>query len=190
MKLRSLALAASVLIGAMTLSGCTVNINTNDGNHKMGENNSSFSNSDVMFAQMMIPHHQQAVDMGTLAETRASSPEVKALAAQIKAEQAPEIAQMSRWLTDAGLPITSSMDMGHGMDGVLSDAQMTALTNASGASFDKLYLEGMIGHHEGAIKMVSMLKNSDNPSTKLLGENIVASQTAQIAQMKALLAKL
>ena len=74
--------------------------------------------------------------------------------------------------------------------GVLSDAQMTALTNASGATFDKLYLEGMIGHHEGAIAMVAMLDKSDNPSTTQLGKAIVSSQTKQIAQMKALLAKL
>jgi uncharacterized protein (DUF305 family) len=152
----------------------------------------TLSDADIMFLQMMIPHHQQAVDMGTLAETRASNPEVKALAAQIKAEQAPEIKQMTQWLTDAGLPTKSSMgmmdDMGGG--GVLSDAQMTALENATGPAFDKLYLEGMIGHHEGAIAMVSMLKTSDNPSTTQLGKAIVSSQTAQIAQMKALLAKL
>jgi uncharacterized protein (DUF305 family) len=189
------ALGALALVGVLALTGYTINVNS-PGSHSsmMGADKEdargTLSDADIMFLQMMIPHHQQAVDMGTLAETRASNPEVKALAAQIKAEQAPEIAQMSGWLTDAGLPTTSSMDMGHGMDGVLSDAQMTALTNATGTAFDKLYLEGMIGHHEGAIKMVSMLKNSDNPSTKQLGDKIVASQTAQIAQMKALLAKL
>jgi uncharacterized protein (DUF305 family) len=189
------ALGALALVGVLALTGCTINVNS-PGSHSsmMGADKSdargTLSDADIMFLQMMIPHHQQAVDMGTLAETRASNPEVKALAAQIKAEQAPEIAQMSGWLTDAGLPIKSSMDMGHGMDGVLSDSEMTALTNATGTAFDKLYLEGMIGHHEGAIQMVSMLKSSDNPSTKQLGDNIVASQTAQIAQMKALLAKL
>jgi uncharacterized protein (DUF305 family) len=124
----------------------------------------TLSDADIMFLQMMIPHHQQAVDMGTLAETRASNPQVKALAAQIKAEQAPEIAKMTQWLTDAGLPTTASAEM--------------------------MYLEGMIGHHEGAIAMVSMLKTSDNPSTTQLGKAIVSSQTAQIAQMKALLATL
>lgn len=193
------ALGALALVGVLALTGCTINVAA-PGSHSsmMGSDKEdargTLSDADIMFLQMMIPHHQQAVDMGTLAETRASNPEVKALAAQIKSEQAPEIAQMSGWLTDAGLPTTSSMGdmdgMGHGMDGVLSDAQMTALTNATGAAFDKLYLEGMVGHHEGAITMVSMLKNSDNPSTKQLGEAIVTSQTKQIAQMKVLLAKL
>lgn len=195
------ALGGLAIVGVLTLTGCTSSANSaqNDMNHSMmGDDKhdarGTLSDADIMFLQMMIPHHQQAVDMGTLAESRASDPAVKALAAKIKAEQAPEIAQMTTWLTDAGLPTTSSMGemrgMGHSMDGVLSEAQMTALTNATGTAFDKLYLEGMIGHHEGAITMVSMLDKSDNPSTKILGENIVASQTKQIAEMKALLAQL
>ena len=189
------ALGGLVIVGLLALTGCTINVAT-PGSHSsmMGADKEdargTLSDADIMFLQMMIPHHQQAVDMGTLAETRASNPEVKALAAKIKDEQAPEIAQMSGWLTDAGLSTTGGMHMDHGMDGVLTDAQMTALKNATGTAFDKLYLEGMIGHHEGAIAMVSMIKNSDNPSTKQLGEAIVASQSAQIAQMKALLANL
>jgi uncharacterized protein (DUF305 family) len=191
-----LAFAGLAVAGALALTGCTINIAA-PGSHSsmMGADSEdargTLSDADIMFLQMMIPHHQQAVDMGTLAVTRASNPQVKALAAQIKAEQAPEIAQMKQWLTDAGLPTTASADMMHSMGGgVLSDAQMTALENASGPAFDKLYLEGMIGHHEGAIAMVSMLKTSDNPSTTQLGKAIISSQTAQIAQMKALLATL
>jgi uncharacterized protein (DUF305 family) len=193
--LKTAAFAGLAVAGALVLTGCTINVAA-PGSHSsmMGADKEdargTLSDADIMFLQMMIPHHQQAVDMGTLAETRASNPEVKALAAQIKAEQAPEIKQMTQWLTDAGLPTEPSMDMGHAMGGVLSDAQMTALENATGPAFDKLYLEGMIGHHEGAIAMVSMLKTSDNPSTTQLGKAIVSSQTAQIAQMKALLAKL
>jgi uncharacterized protein (DUF305 family) len=191
--LKTAAFAGLAVAGALVLTGCTINVAA-PGSHSsmMGADKEdargTLSDADIMFLQMMIPHHQQAVDMGTLAETRASNPEVKALAAQIKAEQAPEIKQMTQWLTDAGLPTEPSMDMGHAMGGVLSDAQMTALENATGPAFDKLYLEGMIGHHEGAIAMVSMLKTSDNPSTTELGKAIVSSQTAQIAQMKALIA--
>ena len=142
---------------------------------------------DIMFAQMMIPHHQQAVDMGTLAETRASSPEVKELAAKIKAEQAPEIEQMKSWLEQAGAP----EDMGHdmGMGGMLTDEQMSALAAASGAEFDRLYLEGMIGHHEGAIHMAQMVIDSNNAEAKALGEAIISSQTEQIDYMQSLLNK-
>ncbi len=194
--LKVLAFTALAVAGALALTGCAINIAA-PGSHSsmMGADKEdargTLSDADIMFLQMMIPHHQQAVDMGTVAETRASNPQVRALAAQIKAEQAPEIAQMKQWLSDAGLPTKASADMMHSMGGgVLSDAEMTALENATGPAFDKLYLEGMISHHEGAIAMVSMLKTSDNPSTTQLGKAIVTSQTAQITQMKALLAKL
>lgn len=189
------ALAGLAIVGALALTGCASNAGTPSNQSSMTgadkeDARGTLSDADVMFLQMMIPHHQQAVVMGTLAETRASNPQVKALAAQIKNEQAPEIVQMTTWLTDAGLPTGSSAHMGHSMNGVLSDAQMTALTNATGAAFDKLYLEGMIGHHEDAVAMVTMLKASDNPSVKQLGDAIVSSQTKQISEMKALLAGL
>ena len=139
-----------------------------------------------MFAQMMIPHHQQAVDMGTLAETRASNPVVKKLAAEIKSEQAPEINQMKKWLTSSGSSMTMDHDMG--MGGMLTDDEMETLKAASGAKFDHLYLVDMIAHHEGAIHMAQMVVDSDNPEAKALGEAIIKSQTKQIEYMKTLLA--
>ena len=190
--------AAVLVLASISLAGCTINLGSadKDDSGMMGENSmmgnksvgsSSFSGADIMFAQMMIPHHQQAVDMGTLAETHALSPEVKTLAATIKAEQAPEIEQMNGWLTDAN----ASLDMGHdmGMGGMLSDAEMTALENAKGATFDRLYVEGMINHHKGAIHMAQMVVDSNNAEAKALGESIIKSQTAQIKYMEALLAK-
>jgi uncharacterized protein (DUF305 family) len=196
--IRTIAISGAVLISAIALAGCTINLGSSGsdqnsgmmGNGGMMHNNSSssaFSGSDIMFAQMMIPHHQQAVDMGTLAETRASSPEVKALAAKIKAEQAPEIAQMKGWLKSAG----ASLDMGHdmGMGGMLTDADMTALTNSKGAEFDRLYLEGMIGHHKGAIHMAQMVVDSNNAEANALGNAIIDSQTKQITYMESLLNK-
>jgi uncharacterized protein (DUF305 family) len=193
------ALALALILTSIALSGCTINLGNSatdeksgmmGGNGMMNGNNSSssvFSGADIMFAQMMIPHHQQAVDMGTLAETRALSPEVKALAAKIKAEQAPEITQMKGWLADAN----ASMDMGHemGMGGMLSDTDMKALENAKGAAFDKLFLEGMIGHHEGAIHMAQMVVDSNNAEASALGKAIIDSQTKQITYMENLLAK-
>lgn len=193
MNKRILAVSAILAASGIALTGCTLNFNSGDdsngmmGGHMSNSKESEFSGSDIMFAQMMIPHHQQAVDMGTLAETRASSPEVKALAAKIKAEQAPEIQQMKGWLEAAG----ASTEMGHdmGMGGMLTDAQMTALAAASGAEFDRLYLEGMIGHHEGAIHMAQMVIDSNNAEAKALGEAIVSSQSEQIDYMKSLLNK-
>lgn len=184
------------LASALALTGCTINIGgtNDDSNGMMGNNNgmmnhsdSTYSGADIMFAQMMIPHHQQAVDMGTLAETRASDPAVKKLAAQIKAEQAPEITQMKGWLKAAN----ASLDMGHdmGMGGMLDDAAMEALTNAKGAAFDKLYLEGMIQHHKGAIHMAQMVVDSNNAEVAKLGNAIIDSQTKQITYMESLLKK-
>lgn len=198
--LRIAGISGAALLASIALSGCTINLgipNNNSGSEMMGgngmmgnnSNSAGFSGSDIMFAQMMIPHHQQAVDMGTLAETRALSPEVKALAAKIKAEQAPEIVQMKGWLSDSNSSMEMGHDMGHGMGGMLSESDMKALENATGAAFDKLYLEGMIAHHEGAIHMAQMVIDSSNDEARALGEAIVSSQTEQIAYMKTLLAK-
>ena len=185
-------ITAVALAGAVSLAGCTINIGGQDSNGMMdggmmGNNKSSsgFSGTDIMFAQMMIPHHQQAVDMSTLAETRTTNPEILALAKQIKDAQAPEIKQMTAWIESSG----AGMDMGHdmGMGGMLTEEQMTALENAQGAAFDKLYLEGMIGHHQGALQMAKMIETSDNAEAKQLAANIMKSQSAEIDKMKQML---
>ena len=108
-------------------------------------------------------------------------------AADIVAEQAPEITQMKSWLTDAG----ASLDRGHAMvmDGMLSTAQMTALSAATGEAFDKLFLNGMIAHHQGAITMAKLIVDSSNPEAAALAKTIIDSQTEQIAVMEALLTK-
>ena len=185
-------ITAVALAGAVSLAGCTIN-NGGTGSNGMMDggmmannlSSSGFSGTDIMFAQMMIPHHQQAVDMSTLAETRTTNPEILALAKQIKDAQAPEIKQMTAWIESSG----SSTDMGHdmGMGGMLTEEQMAALENAQGAAFDKLYLEGMIGHHQGALQMAKMIENSDNAEAKQLAANIMKSQSAEIDKMKQML---
>ena len=186
---------ATAAASALLLTGCSLTINTGDDHgmdmdhSHMGNNSSQYTAEDLMFAQMMIPHHQQAVDMGTLAETRASDPKVKTLAAQIKNEQAPEIKQMKTWLTAAGLS-ASPMGMHDGMGmGMLAPQQIKNLEDSTGAEFDKLYLEGMISHHEGAISMAKMVINSKNAEVAKLAKAIIDSQTKQIAYMKSLLGK-
>ena len=188
-------ITAVALAGAVSLAGCTINIGGQDSNgmmngSMMGNNKSSsgFSGTDIMFAQMMIPHHQQAVDMSTLAETHTTNPEILALAKQIKDAQAPEIKQMTDWIESSG----AGMDMGHdmGMGGMLSDSDMAALTSAKGAAFDRLYVSGIIGHHEGAIAMAKMVIGSSNAEAKALGAAIVESQTKQIETLKKILARL
>ena len=182
-----IAIAIATAATATLLTGCTININQPNASSMNGmhQGHGTYSGTDVMFAQMMIPHHQQAVDMSVLAETNTTTPEILALAKQIKEAQAPEITQMKKWLTDSD----ASMDMGHdmGMNGMLSDSQMDALKAAKGADFDKLYLEGMIEHHKGAIQMAQMIANSDNDEARALAEAITSSQTEEIEYMQGLL---
>ncbi|MEV0663167.1 DUF305 domain-containing protein [Actinomadura luteofluorescens] len=149
---------------------------------------------DVMFAQMMIPHHRQAIEMAGLAATRASSARVKTLAADIKKAQAPEIQQLSAWLKGWGSPVpspgmTGMGGMHHGgMDGMMSEKDMKELEAAKGAAFDKAFLEMMIEHHEGAVAMARTEESAGRfPPAKQLAGKIISSQTAEIAEMRSLL---
>ena len=143
---------------------------------------SEFSANDIMFAQMMIPHHEQAIEMSELALKNSQDPEILALAEEIRAAQAPEIEDMKTWGTSH-----MGSHAGHMMDGMLSDDEMEALTRAQGSEFDRLFLEGMIKHHEGAIEMADMILDSDSPRASALGKAIVATQQAEIEKMKELL---
>ncbi len=149
--------------------------------------NSQMVGSDAMFLQMMIPHHEQAVVMSDLALSTSKDADILKLAKQIKDAQAPEIIKMQGWLTDAGLRQDPGHSMGDGMGGMLSDSELSALKVSTGKAFDKLFLAGMIAHHEGAIQMVMMIENSPNSEIKNLGQAIVKSQSAEINLMKELL---
>ena len=171
--------------------------------------------ADLSFAQQMIVHHQGAVEMADLAPSRAANQQVKDLAARIKAAQAPEIEQMTGWLTLWGAAMSTSTSasttsddgMDHGgmsgmgkegqmstgatgmaMPGMMSDAQMQELTAATGADFDRLFLQLMIVHHQGAIEMSDTeIAQGSNPAALALAESIKTSQTAEIAEMQQLL---
>ena len=145
---------------------------------------SSYSKADINFAEMMIPHHEQALEMVALAQTNTANPDILALAEQIRGAQEPEIALMKSWPG-----VDASMHMGHTMDGMLSDAEIENLGAAKGADFDRLFLEGMIKHHEGAIAMAKTVVDSENQSVVKLAEWIVNAQALEIETMKALLSK-
>lgn len=165
---------------------------TQDKLYKMGGDNSNsefaMNSDEIMFAQQMIPHHEQAVTMAEYALTNSKNQEVLDLAKQIKEAQAPEIAQMKSWLDGAGA--NYMIDHNMGMSGMLSDSDLAALEAATGRDFDMLFLQGMIAHHEGAIVMATEIENSSNKEIKSLHDNIVKSQSAEISQMKALLTTL
>lgn len=149
----------------------------------------AFNDADVSFAQGMIPHHQQAIEMAKLAATRASDADVKKLAEQIETAQSPEITTMTGWLTAWGKPTAApsmgNMDMGD--TGMMSDADMTELKAASGTAFDKQFLTMMIAHHQGAITMAKdELAKGSNSDAKTLAQKIITTQQAEIDTMNGL----
>lgn len=143
---------------------------------------SQYSKADINFAEMMIPHHEQALEMVALAQTNTTNPDILALAEQIRGAQEPEIVLMKSWPG-----VDTSMHMGHTMAGMLSNSEMDKLRGAKGAEFDRLFLEGMIKHHEGAIEMAKTVTDSKNHSVMKLAEWIVNAQALEIESMKALL---
>jgi uncharacterized protein (DUF305 family) len=148
--------------------------------------------ADVAFATNMIAHHQQAVDLSAMVPDRSTSPGLIALAKQISAEQQPEINVMKvfvvQWTDGAQDPLAPDAGHGGAMPGMVDDATMTKLKASSGADFDKLWLESMISHHQGAIDMANAeIANGENVDAKALAKNIAAAQEAETGQMKQML---
>lgn len=174
--------------------------NNNDG--RLGMSHSSMMDSDevsgtgqltgadIMFLQMMIPHHQQAVDISNLALSKSKDAELLALATSIRDSQADEIIQMKQWLKDAGANIEMGHSMGDSMGGMLDEAELAALKSASGSAFDCLWLQGMTGHHDGAIHMTQMIEDAKNVTIKDFGQAVVTAQAAQIKQMELMLQRI
>lgn len=160
-------------------------------NTAQSANETQFSGQDLMFAQMMIPHHEQAVEMGALVPSRTTNIEILALAQEISQEQGPEISQMKNWLERSNVSLTPMTGMGHEMHmgGMLSKNDIDQLAAASGIEFERLFLQGMIKHHEGAILMTQMINDSQNPEVKNLANSIITSQQEQILIMQNLLSK-
>jgi uncharacterized protein (DUF305 family) len=183
-----LALFASVVLAACGSSNDNSTAGGTDGSHNA---------ADVTFAQGMIPHHRQAIEMARMATDRAAAPEVKTLASRIQAAQDPEIETMSGWLRSWGKDVpSSSAGMGHGghsstsMPGMMSSDQMNDLMAKGGTAFDRAFLTMMTGHHQGAIKMArtEQAQGGYGPAKNLAGQ-IVKDQQAEIDQMAALLTK-
>lgn len=148
--------------------------------------------ADSMFVMMMIPHHQQAVEMSDMVLGKTGiDPEVTDLAQQIRDAQAPEIETMESWLRAWGLPLSGQMGgMDHG-DGMMSDQDMAELSSAEGDDASRLFLEQMIVHHEGAVDMAeAAISDAENEDVLELAETIIASQTTEIATMKDLLSRM
>lgn len=183
-------LAAAATAVALTLGACgsTTSATTAD-QTSTATSASEVNPHDAMFVAMMIPHHEQAIEMSDLVPSRSDSQEVKDLARQIKDAQGPEIEQMSGWLREWGMTAGGMDHSGHGMDGMMSDAEMIELKGLSGAAFDTKWLEMMIEHHEGAITMAEgVRKNGSDQRVRDLADAIIEGQEKEITQMKGMLA--
>ncbi len=201
MRKKTIAAAALLMAAAPLLAACGDEDDSMEGHSGAGSSAETssgdasdpagdFNDADVEFATGMIPHHQQAVVMAQLAESRAEDPEVIDLAAQIEAAQAPEIETMSGWLEAWGEPVPGDMghDMGDSEPGMASEDELAQLESSNGAEFDEMFLTLMIAHHEGAIEMAQDEQvEGENSDAIALAEVIETAQSAEIETMRDLL---
>ncbi|MBJ7324265.1 MULTISPECIES: DUF305 domain-containing protein [Nocardiaceae] len=209
MRTKMIAAFAAAAASALIVVGCSDNSTESsmDG-HSMNSSSASssapaspqadasarFNDADVMFAQMMYPHHAQAVEIAAMAQGRTDNPDVVALAAAIAGAQQPEMDQMTTWLAEWGQPAPTA-DMGQmssinhsSGSGMMTPQDMDALTAASGPEFDRQWLTMMIAHHTGAIEMANTeISDGSNPDAQEMARTIVATQQQEIATMQRLL---
>ena len=149
--------------------------------------------ADIEFAQGMIAHHEQAIEMAEIAldPNIGASAEVVDLATRIKGAQDPEVNLMTEWLTAAGEPVVMDASEGHdmsSMESMMTAEQMDAMAATMGTEFDQMWLEMMIAHHEGAITQSQTVKaNGSNADVLALADQIITAQQAEITEMQALL---
>ncbi len=196
--------AAAALL--LALAGCAADSPQGEGRSAAGTTatagqapvDDEHDDADTAFAQMMIVHHEGAVEMADLAVQEASSEEVRVLAEDISAAQGPEIELMRSWLDAWGEEPAEGgahgmdhgdMDMsGMEMDGLTQEEAMAELSGVTGAAFDERFLELMVAHHQGAVQMAqAQLEDGENPQAVELAQTIIADQQAEIAHMEELL---
>ena len=198
---KTLSIASVLLAGTLTVTGCGSSTDNHD-NAAAGSSTGAsatplHNKADIVFAQDMVPHHGQAIDMAKMAKARAASPQVKKLASDIQAAQGPEIARMTGGLRSWGVQVPATNmagmpGMDHGSEssssGMMSNADMHRLGKAHGAPFDRMFLAMMIKHHEGALQMARTEQaGGKNPAALKLARSITSSQAAQIAEMRQML---
>ena len=192
---RRLAVPAIALALAATLAACGSDDAPSAGTRAPGEATApvTLNAADIAFAQGMIAHHQQAIEMAEIAldPNVGAGPEVIDLATRIKGAQGPEVELMTGWLTTAGEPVVMDSTDGHdmsSMDGMMTAEQMDAMAAMNGAEFDQTWLEMMIAHHQGAITQSEAVKaDGSNADVLALADRIITAQQGEIAEMQALL---
>lgn len=144
------------------------------------------NSADVTYAQMMIPHHEQALKMTELAPKQAESEQVKGLAERIAAAQGPEVEVMRGWLKKYKRAASPEGHRAHGtMPGMATEAQLKKLRAAKGKAFDELFLKLMITHHQGAVTMATEVKSGgNNVQVEEMADDVIAQQTTEIERMR------
>jgi uncharacterized protein (DUF305 family) len=172
------------LVAAVLLAACS------QGGDEQGGSTSATpapNDADVTFAQNMIPHHQQAIDMAKLVDSHTERPELRQLADGIITSQGQEITQLQGWLRSWGKPATPE-GMGHGgmqMPGIMSEADMSRLMDLQDAKFDLVFVEMMAAHHQGAIDMAKTeLEDGSLPEVKQFAQKVMDDQQKEVDQLK------
>lgn len=199
LRIRATALVAASAT-ALALSSCssTATKTTSEDHSSHGSSAAAtppatlHNEDDVLFAQLMIPHHQQAVVLAGMVPGRSDDPEVRALAEKIAAAQQPEITAMKGLLGQWGIkPDEMPHESGHAgmaMQGMVDDDTLVKLEGLKGPDFDMLWLQSMIGHHQGAIEMAKVeAEAGKSPEMTALARSIISAQQAEIDQMKQML---
>ncbi|HEX5142786.1 MAG TPA: DUF305 domain-containing protein [Mycobacterium sp.] len=190
------AAAALTVSGALTGCGTTATPPSISSPSSSSTVAQTHNQADITFAHGMIPHHAQAIAMSKMAAQQAASPQVKDLAARIQAEQQPEIDQLSGFLRAWNAPVPPMAGMGQGdmgsmggaMPGMMTSGEMQQLGQATGAAFDRMFLQMMISHHQGAVMMAKTeLNNGQNPDARQLAQRIIDAQQHEITEMRTLL---
>ena len=188
------------VVAALVLSGCggedEPTVGAAAASSPSASAEQAFNAADIEFANGMIPHHAQAVDMAALASTKAASPKVKENAERIKASQDQKIETLTGFLSSWGEPVPSSdqsasMDgMDHeaaGHSGMMSSEDMSELEGARAAEFDRLWVEMMITHHEGAVEMSeAQVRAGRSEQAKQLARTIAETQAQEITELRSL----
>ena len=195
--------AATLLVGCQTQPASTGSGHEGHGATASapaatGSMSASFNDADVAFAQGMLPHHAQAVEMADIVLAKPGlAGRVDELATEIKAAQQPEIDTITSWLAAWGAPVMADhASMGHGADGggmpgMLTPADLDALRAADAGAASRIFLEQMIAHHEGAISMAQMeVATGANQDAVAMAQAIVTSQSVENDRMRELLATL
>lgn len=189
---RCRALSITAIAATLTIAACGSDHSSMDSSSGT-VGSIGLNDADIEFAQGMIAHHEQAIEMAEIAldPNVGASEEVLDLATRIKGAQDPEVELMTGWLTAAGEPVAMDTSEGHdmsSMDGMMSAEQMDEMASMKRAEFDQVWLRMMVAHHEGAISQSETVKaDGASADVRALADQIIAAQQAEITEMQALI---